>query len=48
MGGPMVMVNLTFRVPNHVHADFTDIYGRRFNPWSNKVVVPSQLEGAKH
>lgn len=27
-------------VVNHVHVDFTDIHGRRFDPWTNTVVDP--------
>lgn len=29
-------------VVNHVHVDFTDIYGRRFDPWTNAVLDPKR------
>lgn len=34
-------------VPNHVHVDFTDAKGRRFDPWTNKVVSPDTVKGAR-
>jgi hypothetical protein len=34
--------------PNHVHIDFTDAKGRKFDPYSNIVVEPRELSGDKH
>jgi hypothetical protein len=33
-------------VPNHVHVDFTDFRGHRFDPWSNKRTEPMMTKKA--